>query len=375
MPDFPPTYVEIDLEALRHNFRQCRLQAGPDKHLLAVVKSDAYGHGAKHVATCLQDEGADLFGVASAEEGAQLRQAGIERPIVILGGFSPGEETTLLTHRLSPVLIEVEAARRLNQAALAAGAVCRCHLKLDTGMGRVGFRPEELAGVLQEASGWQGLALDGVVSHLALADAPESPLTAEQYGVFCRMLAQIRQAGFQPRWVHLGNSAALFAHDLPECNLVRPGIVLYGGLPSDYFAGRLDLKPVMSWHTHIRQIKEVPPGTGISYGHRFKADKPTRLAALPVGYGDGYSRLLSNKGEVLIHGRRARVVGTVCMNWIMVDVTDIPDVRVGDRATLLGGDGAACIPAEETAAKMGTISYEVFCLVSKLLPRLVVNKV
>ena len=374
MSNSAPTFVEIDLEALRHNFRQSRLQAGPDRKLLAVVKADAYGHGASRVAGCLQAEGADLFGVASVYEGVQLREAGIERPILILGGFFPGQEESILRHHLSPLVIDVDAARRLNRSALSAGVCCPFHLKLDTGMGRVGFRPEELAGVLAEAQGWQGLKLVGVLSHLAMADSPQSPLTSNQYSVFCQMLGQIRQAGYRPEWVHLGNSAALFAHNLPECNLVRPGIVLYGALPSDYFAGRLNLKPVMSWYTHIYQIKQVPPGAGVSYGHRFKADRPTLLAALPIGYSDGYSRHLSNCGEVLVRGRRARVAGTVCMNWTMIDVSDIPEARVGDRVTLLGHDGGEWVSAEEIAGKMGTISYEVFCLVGKHLPRIYTNE-
>jgi len=365
-----PTFVEINLAALRHNFRQARSQAGAERKLLAVVKADAYGHGIGPVAVCLQDEGADLFGVASVQEGQQLREAGIDRPVVILGGFFPGQEEALLRHRLIPILFDVETARRLNQVALANGQVCPFHLKLDTGMGRVGFRPEELGAVLEEIAAWKGLRLEGVLSHLALADAPQDPLTSRQYETFCGMLQQIRDAGHQPLWVHLSNSAALFAHHLPACNLVRPGIVLYGALPSDAFAGRLDLRSVMSWRTHIYQLKQVPVGTGVSYGHRFKAERPSVLAAIPVGYSDGYSRRLSGCGEVLVRGQRARVAGTVCMNWTMIDVSDIPGVQVGDRVTLLGGDGDNCIGAEELAAKAGTISYEIFCQVSKQIPRL-----
>ncbi|BCA80561.1 alanine racemase [Desulfuromonas sp. AOP6] len=365
-----PTFVEINLVALRHNFRQARKQAGEGRKLLAIVKADAYGHGMGPVAACLQDEGADFFGVASVQEGQRLREAGIDLPVIILGGFFPGQEEALLRHGLIPILFDVETARRLNRVALATGQSCPFHLKLDTGMGRVGFRPEELGEVLRELSAWKGLRLEGVLSHLALADVPQDPLTARQYEVFCLMLQQIRDAGYQPPWIHLSNSAALFAHHLPECNLVRPGIVLYGALPSAAFADRLDLRPVMGWRTHIYQLKQVPAGTGVSYGHRFKATRPSVLAAIPVGYSDGYNRHLSGCGEVLVRGQRARVAGTVCMNWTMIDVSDIPGVRVGDRVTLLGEDGDNCICAEELAEKSGTISYEIFCQVGKQIPRL-----
>lgn len=208
------------------------------------------------------------------------------------------------------------------------------------------------------------------MSHLAVADEPDHPFTDEQLRLFRAGLTRIRQAGFSPTCIHLSNSAALFSRDVPECNLVRPGIVLYGGLPAPSFAGRLDLKPVMSFRTSVAQVKTVPSGTGVSYGHRFVAGRPTTLAAIPVGYADGYSRHLSNLGEVLIRGRRARVAGTVCMDWTLLDVTDIPGVKFGDEVTLLGRDNGNQVTAEEWAEKVGTISYEVFCQISKRVPRI-----
>jgi alanine racemase len=237
-------------------------------------------------------------------------------------------------------------------------------------MGRVGFRPEELETVLRELAGLRSLSMEGVISHLALADEPEHPFTDEQLQRFRAALERVRNAGFSPQLIHLSNSAALFSRDVPECNMVRPGIVLYGGLPSAVFAGRLDLQPVMSFRTSVVQVKEVPAGTGVSYGHRFMAERPTTLAAIPVGYADGYSRHLSCKAEVLVRGRRARVAGTVCMDWTLIDVTDIPGVVVGDEVTLLGRDNGQVITAEEWAEKVGTISYEVFCQVSKRVPRI-----
>lgn len=364
-----PTHVEIDLEALRHNLQLARRQAGPDRLVLAVVKADAYGHGAARVAPVLQAAGADCFGVAMVEEGIELRRAGIVQPILVLGGLYPEQEEEVASYGLTPCLFDLAAARRLNTHALATGRVLPFHLKIDTGMGRVGFRPEELAAILSEFSALKGLTMEGVITHLALADEPEHRFTDEQLRLFRLCLGQIRAAGFSPRYIHLANSAALFSREIPECNLVRPGIVLYGGLPSTHFAGRLDLRPVMSFRTSVAQLKWVPAGTGISYGHRFRASGPTTLAAIPVGYADGYSRHLSCQGEVLIRGRRAPVAGTVCMDWTLIDVSHIPGVAVGDQVTLLGRDNGNIITAEEWAAKVGTISYEVFCQVSKRVPR------
>lgn len=370
MTGFRPTHVEIDLDALRHNFRQVKTQAGPGRRVLAVVKADAYGHGAARVAPALESAGADCFGVAMVEEGLELRRAGVRSPILILGGVYAGQEPEILRHRFVPAIFDLEVARRLDGAASAADQVWPYHLKIDTGMGRVGFRPEELSAVLKELAVLPNLTMSGVISHLALADEPDHPFTDEQIRRFRGLLQEIRQAGFSPGEIHLSNSAALFTRDLPECNLVRPGIVLYGGLPSEHFSDRMDLRPVMSFRTSVVQVKQVPAGTGISYGHRFTAQRDSVLAAVPVGYADGYSRHLSNRGEVLIHGHLVPIAGTVCMDWILIDVTDVPDVAVGDQVTLLGRDNGQWIAAEEWARKIGTISYEVFCQVSKRVPRI-----
>ncbi len=364
-----PTRVEIDLHALRHNFLQARRQAD-GRRILAVVKADAYGHGAVRVAAALQAAGAELFGVALVEEGIELRQAGIERPVLILGGIYPGQEEEIFRYSLTTVLFDLEVARRLNERARANGRICPFHLKIDTGMGRVGFRPEELAAVLPALTALDSLRLEGLISHLALADEPADPFTEEQIRRFRACLTQVREAGFAPSCLHLSNSAALFSREIPEANLVRPGIVLYGGLPSGHFAGRLDLQPVMSFRTSVVQVKEVPAGTGVSYGHRFRAAQPAVLAAIPVGYADGFSRDLSGRGEVLIRGRRAKVAGTVCMDWTLLDVTHIPEVAVGDQVTLLGADRGESITAEEWAERIGTISYEVFCQIGKRVPRI-----
>lgn len=361
------THVEIDLSNLKHNFRLARDSAG-GRPLLAVVKADAYGHGAIPVARVLAREGAKLFGVAHVHEARALREAGIEGPILLFCGVPPGEENAVAELTLTPMLFDLALARRLDAVGRSRGLRLPIHLKLDTGMGRVGFRPEELTHVLSELLELKSLDLQGVASHLALADERINPWSDEQYSTFTSCLTQVRSAGFSPRWVHLSNSAGLFGRSFPECNLVRPGICLYGGLPGADFSA-LDLRPVMHFRSRVAQLKQVPVGTGVSYGHRFIARRPTRLAAVPVGYADGYSRRFTNRGEVLIGGQRAPIVGTVCMNWSLVDVTDLPDVEVGRVVTLLGRDGDAVLTGHQLAEKIDTIDYEIFCQIGSRNPR------
>ncbi len=364
-----PTFAEINLAALRHNLAQVQNHLVPDQEVLAVVKADAYGHGAVPVARALRDCGVGLFAVALLEEALELRQAGIDEPLLVLGGLYPGQEEAILEHGLRPCLFDLAAARRLDRLARTRKMRCPVHVKIDTGMSRVGFRLEEFGEALKVLTALPGLIVEGVCSHLALADEPEHRFNDEQVKVFRQALAMVDQAGLQPAYIHLSNSAAIFSRQLPECNLVRAGIALYGGLPSEHFAGRIDLQPVMNLRTRIAQLKQVPPGAGVSYGHRFVAERKTLLAVLPIGYADGYNRLLSNCGEVLIRGQRARVAGTVCMDWTLVDVTDVPGVCLGDEVTLLGRSGDQMISGEEWAGKVESISYEVFCRISRRVPR------
>ncbi len=363
-----PTYVEIDLAALRHNLALAAERAGGSERILAVVKADAYGHGATQVALALREQGVRWFGTALLEEARELRDAGVGEPIIVLGGVFPGQEESFAALDLVPCIFDLDAARRLNAVAASSGRPILFHLKIDTGMGRVGFLPEDLPELLPQMRQLENLRLDGVLSHLALADNPSSSQNERQLSRFHAILDTLRNHGLEPRHVHIDNSAALFSDLMPECTLMRPGITLYGGYPSGHFSA-LDLQPVMHWRTVVAAIKTLPAGCGVSYGHRFVTERPTRIATLPVGYADGYNRRLTGCGEVLIGGRRASVIGTVCMDWIMVDVTDLPEVGVGDLVTLLGCDGDDCITAEEWAERIGTINYEVFCQVSKRVPR------
>ncbi|TYO97078.1 alanine racemase [Geothermobacter ehrlichii] len=362
-----PNQVRIDLSALRHNFRLAK-RAFSGRPLLAVVKADAYGHGAEQVARALHDEGAEMFGVAHLREAESLRRLGLVQPILLFCGADPGDAGVLADLGLVPMLFDLELARALDAAGRARGRRIPVHLKIDTGMGRVGFRPEELDQVLAALAALRHVAIEGVVSHLAMADEREHPWSDRQYDTFAACLERVRQAGFQPRWVHLSNSAGLFGREFPLCNLARPGISLYGGLPGEGFR-HLDLKPVMSFVSRVAQVKKVPAGTGISYGHRFVTRQESLLAAIPVGYSDGYLRALTNRAQVLIRGRRVPLVGRVCMNWILADVGALPRVAVGDPVTLLGTDGSECIRGDELAGWADTIDYEIFCLLGSCNPR------
>ncbi|MDY0189739.1 MAG: alanine racemase [Desulfuromonas sp.] len=371
-----PTHVEIDLAALRHNYNLLRQRLPQSCALLAVVKADAYGHGALPIAQALESAGADMLGVAIAEEGLELRQAGIATPVLMLGGASPGQEAVVIDNDLQVVVFEADQIQRLQIAGAALNKQCHCHLKIDSGMGRLGVLPADLPEILTLLRRCPNLNLDGVITHFAVADEPGNPYTQRQLEIFLHSVAQVRAAGFAPTYIHAANSAACFDTALGAvangCNLVRPGIALYGGQPFSTEAGAgvsLDLQPVMSLRTKIAHLKHMPAGCGISYGLRFTTNRPALIAAIPVGYADGYNRLLSNKGCALVRGQRAAVAGTVCMDWTLLDVTDVEGVSAGDQVTLLGCDGDESVLAEQWAQQIGTISYEVFCQISKRVPR------
>jgi alanine racemase len=344
-----------------------RQQLPTECDVLAVVKADAYGHGAVAVAKVLQQLGANLLGVAIAEEGGELRDSGIEMPILMLGGFWPGQEDLILRQNLQVTVFETEQLQRLEKAASRAGCRCHCHLKIDTGMGRLGVLPANLDEILAQFQSSDTLVLDGVMTHLAVADSENHPYTDQQLKLFLKCVQRVRDAGFSPRYIHAANSAAMFSKVTDGCNLVRPGIALYGGQPFSDHA--LALRPVMSFRTKIAHLKTLPVGCGVSYGLHFTTERPSIIAAIPVGYADGYNRLLSNGGTALVRGQRVAVAGTVCMDWTLLDVTDIDSVCAGDEVTLLGCDGDECVSAQQWAEQIGTISYEVFCQISKRVPR------
>lgn len=368
-----PTFAEIDLDALRFNFEQVKRLTGSTKKILAVVKANAYGHGAITVARELEGLGVNFLGVALCQEGIELREAGITTPILVLSGFFKGEEAELLRHQLNPLIFNLEMAERLAHQAGSSKQEVRVHIKVDSGMGRVGVLPEEARDFFRKLKKLGGLKVEGVCSHFAEADKEEKDFTQEQQSRFNEVVSIAKKSGFDPLFTHLANSAAIMDFPSAHYNLVRPGIMLYGAYPSPIFRKKTELRPVMSLKTRILHLKKVPPNFSISYGRTFITKRESLIATLPIGYADGYSRSLSNKGEVLIKGQRCKIVGRVCMDLTLIDVTEIPGVKVGDEVVLLGRQGTEEITAEEIAEKIGTVSYEVFCSVGKRVPRVYIK--
>lgn len=377
MLDSRPTFAEINLDALRENYAVVCESVSSRTAVLAVVKADAYGHGYYDVAKELDRLGVDAFGVAFLAEGIQLRKAGIDKPILLLGGIYPGQERKCIRFDISSAVFSLDQLKALDRAAGRLYRKASVHLKVDTGMGRLGVPYDQMQRLLDDLKLLPNICLEGVFSHLATADELDESgqyFTRLQVERFSWAVTQVRQAGFAPRYVHITNSAGTLLNDYPLCNLVRLGIALYGALPSQDFQGRLSLQPVMRFKSAIAMLKWVEPSTTISYGRRFTAEQPTLIASVPVGYADGYPRSLTNKGQALVRGQRARVSGTVCMDWLMLDVTPISGVAVGDDVTLMGTDCQGnIISAEELAGWAGTISYELFCGISKRVPRVYIG--
>jgi alanine racemase len=353
--------LAIDLAALEHNYRQLRRLCAPQAKLLAVVKADAYGHGLLPVARKLAAAGADYLGVGSLEEGLRLRQAGITLPVLLLLGILPEEAERAVAAGLEVSLFRLDVAQALSAAAARQGKKARVHLKVDTGMGRLGVLPQEVMSFLASLKKMRRLSVMGLISHLAVADQEDKTYTHKQLQEFMTLLAEARDAGFQLPLSHIANSAALW--ELPEAHfgLVRPGLMLYGSSPSPDWPPPVPLQPVMSLAAQVLQVKRLPPGSSVSYGCTYTTPDWCDLAVLPVGYCNGYSRLNSNRGEVLIHGCRAPIRGRVCMNLTMVDVTGFPEVKEGDRAVFLGREGDEYLSAEDLAGWAQTISYEIYC--------------
>ncbi len=369
LPKGRPTFCSIDLEAVRWNFRQARKKVGPGVKILSVVKADAYGHGAMQVARVLEDEGSYGFGVATLEEGIELRKGGLQSPVLILAGIYPEQIDELLEYRLTPTVCEVEALRLLERLARKRGVSLPFHLKVDTGMGRLGFLPSEINSLISELAGIKALKLEGVFSNFSQAERADGDYTQGQVETFKNVVKGLKAQGHHPRLIHLANSAAVIALPSSYFTMVRPGLVLYGVYPSRDMARRLSLKPILTWKTHILQLKRVPKGAGISYGRTFVTKRESLIAILPVGYADGYHRLLSNRGSVLVRGKRAPIVGRICMDLTMIDVTDIRGVKQGDEVVLLGKQGADRISADEMARWAETISYEILTSISARVPR------
>jgi alanine racemase len=367
-----PTWAEVDLDALAWNYRAVRERAGAGVSVMGVVKADAYGHGAPECARRLAAEGAEWFGVATPEEAFELRRAGVVQSVLSFGGFWEGQAEECLSRRVTPVIYRLDVAASLDAAARAAGVVADVHVKIDTGMGRLGVRYDEAAEFAGRLRDFANVKVDGLMTHFAAADEPgRDCFTEEQLRHFREAVAAFRERGHSPTYEHASNSAATFAHPEARGNMVRPGGVLYG-LWRDVLPPLADapsLRPVMSVRSRVILLKRVHAGETLGYGCTYEAAREMVVATVPVGYADGYVRALSNRGRVALRGKLAPVVGRVSMDLTIVDVTDVEGVEVGERVTLLGEDGGLSIPAEDIARTAGTISYEITCGVSQRVPR------
>jgi alanine racemase len=364
-----PTVGEVDLRALEFNYRQIQKRIPEGVKLLAVVKADAYGHGAIPVSLKLEKIGVEYLGVAIPEEGMELRRGGVKAPILVLGGFFGGEVEQIFRFRLTPIIFRKDSLKLLSREAERRRRKVKVHLKVDTGMGRLGVPFNLWPDFLEEMKRFPKIEIEGILSHFSMTDGEEG-YTQNQWRLFQRAVTIAREIGISHKYLHMANSATLTAFPMYSAKLVRPGIMLYGSYPSPAFRALIPLKPVMTLKTCIYFLKSVSTGTRISYGGTFTTKRESLIATLPIGYADGYSHRLSNHGEVLIRGKRAPVVGKVCMDFIMVDVTDIPHASVGDEVVLMGKQGREQITAEEIAKKINSISYEVLCSIGKRVPRI-----
>lgn len=363
-----PTRACIDLNALDHNLWEVRAKAGGRK-VLGVVKADAYGHGAVEVAKRLVSGGVDMLGVALVEEGVKLREAGIWTPTLVLGGVFEEQAEDLVKYEITPTVYASAQAEAFSKAAASHGLKFPVHVKVDTGMGRVGMQPDEAVEFITEITKLPGIFVQGLMTHLAdLSDADKS-FAEHQIKAFEDVIDRLNLMSIVVPMLHAAGSAAIIEFDPAYFNMVRPGIMLYGCYPSEHMKTVLNLRPVMSVKTAVMHLKWMGKGLPISYGRTFHTQRPSLIATLPIGYADGLDRGLSNKGSVLIGGRRCPIVGTVCMDLIMVDVTELENVKIGDEAVIIGKQGDEEITAEEVAAMLDTISYEVLCGISARVPR------
>lgn len=364
-----PTVAEIDLGALAFNYRQLRKKVPRGVKILAVVKADAYGHGALPISHKLEEMGVDYLGVAIPEEGMELRKGGIRAPILIFGGLFRKDAEAAIHYDLTPVVFDIDSLRSLSKAATQERRKAKVHIKMDTGLGRLGVPFHHFPSFLKQSLKYPNVEIEGFLSHFSMTEGEEE-YTALQWKRYQEATALARAMGVPARYLHMASSAVLTTFPSYSGNLVRPGIMLYGAYPSPSFQNLISLKPVLTLKTRIHFLKRVPEGERIGYGGTFVARRESLIATLPVGYADGFSARLSNCGEVLIGGRRAPVTGKVCMDLVMVDVTDIPGVSKGDDVILIGKQGKERITVEEVATKIGSIPYEVLCLVGKRVPRI-----
>jgi alanine racemase len=372
-----PVWAEIDLTAITHNTGVLKGLLHPDTMFMAVVKANGYGHGANRVAEAALAAGADRLGVATVEEAAQLMAAGFDAPIHILSEApaNPADSAIIAENGFIATVCRKQTADALSQAAEDVGQEVLVHVKLDTGMNRLGLKDdlETVAEFLRYLGRLPGIKAEGVFTHFATADDPKSDFSRRQLNRFTAVTGGLDKQGLCPPIKHAANSAAIINFPESHLDMVRAGIALYGLNPSPSFAGRADIRPALSLKAGVSFVKDVPAGEGVSYGLTYTTTRDSRIATLPLGYADGYSRLLSNMTDVLISGKKAPNVGTICMDQFMIDVTGISGVEPGTEVVLIGHDGGQSITADDIAARMGTINYEIVCMISDRVPRIYVT--
>ena len=371
------TWAEVDIDALKHNFDIIRAKADPKARIICVIKADAYGHGAVFLGKLYEKMGADGFAVSNIEEAMQLRENGIHLPVLILG-FTPATlAAELAENNISQAVFSPEYARELSEQAVLQNVSVKIHIKLDTGMSRIGFmyqntsRDSSSLQQIEAACRLPNLIPEGIFTHFAVADEAENgkQATEHQIDCFCHAVEQLKQDGICFAVTHCSNSGAIIDYPQAHLNAVRAGIILYGLSPSDKLCGKLDLRPVMRIKSVIAQVKTVEPGTPVSYGGTFVTDKQLKIATVPIGYADGYTRSLSNRAYMTVKGQKAPIIGRVCMDQLMLDVSGIADVQSGDEVTVIGDGSDGSLTFDDIAAMTGTINYEVVCLVGKRVPR------
>ncbi len=376
MRHYDRAWAEIDLDAMQFNVASIRKCIDQGTKIIAVIKTDGYGHGASQIAQLLEDE-RQVWGyaVATAEEAFSLRADGIQKPILILGYTFPYSYGQMISGQVRATVFTCEAAEALSDIAVASGQICRIHIKIDTGMTRIGIHPDdEGVALIRRIAGLPGLEIEGIFTHFATADEADRTKTYHQMTLFREYVDRIeRDLGIRIPMRHCSNSAGIV--EIPEANMdaVRAGIILYGLWPSDEVQtdGKIQLRPMLSLKSRVVYVKTVPEGQEISYGGTFTTTRDTRVATVCIGYGDGYPRSLSNLGDVIIKGQRVPILGRVCMDQFMIDVTDVRvPVRVGDQVTLIGREGDACITMEELGALSGRFNYELACDIGKRIPRI-----
>jgi len=362
---YRPTWAEVNLGNLAYNFRSLKKLSSPKVKVMVTVKADAYGHGLIPVAKKLISCGVDYFGVASIDEGIRLREAGITRPVLVMGHVLAKDIAPLFEYNLTQAVCTGDLASALNKKARSLDKLMKVHIKVDTGMGRLGVLHHEALELVEKIRRMKGIRIEGIFTHLALADMSED-FTHYQIDAFNSLIMRLHKEGIRIPFIHAANSMGVIGYKHSHFNMIRPGLAIYGLYPKENLEIRL--KPVLSLKTKVIYTKKVPQSYGISYGHDYITKRPTRIVILPIGYGDGYPRNLSNQAPLLIKGKLFRISGRVCMDQIMVDVGDA-DIRLGDEAVLIGSQGKHRITAEELAALCATIPYEIVCGLGSRIPR------